>query len=108
VVVAITSGLLAGLWGWLRLGVFGWLLAIATPFIISYSLYWSPVWLGADDIQFGTWAPLFIAPWTAIGEAASLFMFFLVDGARNRKRPGPHFYDPASDESTPPSEKVKQ
>src|SRR5689334_14202709 len=88
-VVAVVSGLLAALWGWLRLGVFGWLLAVATPFVVAYALYWSPVWLGADDLEFGTWALWFILPWTAIGEAASLLMFLLADGARNRKPPHP-------------------
>ena len=103
-VVAVVSGSLAGLWGWLRMGVFGWLLAIATPLVVAYALYWSPVWFGAEGSEFDSWAPRVIIPWTAVGEAGSLLMYFLVDRARNRKRPTLHFYDPASEKANPPPE----
>lgn len=36
-----------------------WLLVVAIPFVLAYCLYWSPVWLGSDDVsQYSAWAVL--------------------------------------------------
>jgi hypothetical protein len=36
----------------MRLGA---LWAVIVPLIIAYSLYWSPVWFGADPSEYGAW-----------------------------------------------------
>jgi hypothetical protein len=37
------------------------------PFILAYSLYWSPVWLGNDSSEYGAWALLFVGAWFVAG-----------------------------------------
>jgi hypothetical protein len=56
-----------------------WLLPLATPLVVSFSLYWLPVWLGADDVaQFGAWAGLFILPWYLAGAGTSAYVVLLL------------------------------
>lgn len=31
---------------------------VIVPFVLAYSLYWFPVWLGADPSEYGAWAAL--------------------------------------------------
>ena len=60
-----------------------WLLPLAAPLVFSYSLYWLPVWMGADDVsQFGAWSGLFILPWYLAGAATSGYMVFLLRSLR--------------------------
>src|SRR5579863_644549 len=44
-----------------------WLWVVIVPFILSYSLYWLPVWLGADPSEFSAWEIVVIAPWFLSG-----------------------------------------
>jgi hypothetical protein len=61
-----------------------WLLTFATPLVISFSLYWLPVWMGAGDVaQFGAWAVLFILPWYIAGAGTSVFVVLLLRSLRN-------------------------
>ena len=46
-----------------------WVLIV--PFIIAFSLYWSPVWLGADPSEYHAWALVFIIPWFLAGALPS-------------------------------------
>jgi len=56
-----------------------WPLALAVPLVISFSLYWLPVWMGAGDVaQFGAWAVLFIVPWYLAGAGASISVVILL------------------------------
>ena len=53
-------------------------LPLGVPLVVSYSLYWSPVWMGAnDEAQFGAWAVLFIVPWYLAGAVTSAFVVLL-------------------------------
>jgi uncharacterized PurR-regulated membrane protein YhhQ (DUF165 family) len=48
------------------------------PLVVSYSLYWLPVWMGADDVaQFGAWAGLFILAWRLAGAGTSAYVVVL-------------------------------
>lgn len=47
---------------------FRWIWVVLVPFTLAYCLYWSPVWLGSDDIaQFGAWAGLAVGTWFLSG-----------------------------------------
>ena len=50
-----------------------WLWAVLVPFILAYCLYWSPVWLGSDDVsQYGAWAGLVVGTWFFAGAIPSV------------------------------------
>ncbi len=94
-VVAVISGLLALVWTQIRMASIARLLTFVAPLVVSYTLYWYPVWMGSDSSEYGSWAPLFIAPWSAVGIAGSLLVFGLVRGTQKRKREQVlHFYHP--------------
>jgi Flp pilus assembly protein protease CpaA len=53
-IVAVLSALLTWVLFKRTRGREVWLLPLAAPLVVSYSLYWLPVWMGADDeAQFG-------------------------------------------------------
>src|SRR5947209_7024432 len=55
-----------------------WLLPLAAPFFVAYSLYWWPVWMGSKDVdQYGAWALLVITPWYLAGAGTSACVVFL-------------------------------
>jgi len=54
-VVAAISGLLALWWSRIRRRDLGLCLALGVPLAIAYSLYWSPVWLGDDPMEYSAW-----------------------------------------------------
>ena len=83
--VVVASAILAFVWTRLRLTTLRWLLALSVPLVISYSLYWSPVWLGADSSEYSAWAPLFIVPWYVAGAVMSSLVIYL-DYWRRRRR----------------------
>ena len=58
----------------LRVRRWGVRLAVALfgPFLISYCLYWLPVWMGEDPSEYGAWAFIIFVPWGAAGVMASL------------------------------------
>jgi len=56
-----------------------WLLPLAAPLVVSYSLYWLPVWMGSNDVdQYGAWALLFIIPWYLAGAGTSAYVVVLL------------------------------
>ena len=57
---------------------------VIVPFIFAYSLYWMPVWLGANPDLYGAWAILFVGIWSFSGFFPStlLLRFFLRRYAR--------------------------
>jgi hypothetical protein len=40
---------------------------VIVPFFFAYSLYWLPVWLGADPSEYGAWAFLGVGVWFLAG-----------------------------------------
>lgn len=72
-VVAVCSAVLAGPLCYLRPIILRWLGAIAAPFVLAYTLYWSPVWLGSDDMaQYSAWQFLVVGVWFLAGVASSV------------------------------------
>jgi hypothetical protein len=45
---------------------FGALWAVLVPLIVAYSIYWLPVWLGSDPLEYGVWS-FIIIPWFFAG-----------------------------------------
>jgi hypothetical protein len=76
--VMLVSALLAAVSARFPSRIVAWLLALAVPYIVSYSLYWSPFWLGADSLEAGAWAGFFIVPWYIAGLVVSLGVVYLV------------------------------
>jgi hypothetical protein len=58
VLVAVISGVAALLIGRIGSAVARWFAAVSFPFVLSYSVYWMPVWLGADGSEYPAWALL--------------------------------------------------
>ena len=49
-----------------------WLWVVIVPFLLAYSLYWAPVWLGSDDVaQYGAWQVLGVGAWFLSGAIPS-------------------------------------
>ena len=57
-----------------RLRTVRWL-ALVTPFVIAWCIYWLPAWAGNDPSEYDAWAPLFIVPWGLSGAVASVLVF---------------------------------
>ncbi|HSY48808.1 MAG TPA: hypothetical protein VLC46_08360 [Thermoanaerobaculia bacterium] len=51
-----------------------WTTALAIPVLLSYSLYWLPVWLGSNSAEYSAWAPLFLVGWSVSGAVAACFV----------------------------------
>ncbi len=77
-VVAIASAILSVLVARLRVTVARWTVAVTTPLVLAYSLYWLPVWLGDSPMEYRAWAPLFIVPWYVAGVMASVAAMLIV------------------------------
>jgi len=73
--VMALSAVVAALCLRIRLRAVRWALALATPFVIAWCIYWMPVWAGNDASEYGAWAPLFIVPWGLSGAIASVLVF---------------------------------
>src|SRR6266851_1078930 len=59
--------------------------AAVVPFVLAYCLYWSPVWLGSDDVsQYGAWAGLGIGAWFLAGFFPSAVMVLIIQKRRAR------------------------
>jgi hypothetical protein len=80
--VAVASAVLALVLARVLNLTLSWIFSVAVPFVLAYSLYWSPVWFGANSSEYSSWAPIFIGPWFLAGVGASAMTFSFV---RKRK-----------------------
>jgi hypothetical protein len=56
-----------------------WIWAVIVPFILAYCLYWSPVWLGFDDVsQYSAWAGLCVGTWYLSGAIPSALLILVL------------------------------
>lgn len=83
-VVAVVSAALAFVWARIPVAAVRWTVSVGVPFILASSLYWSPVWLGADSSEFSTWAPLFVGPWFLAGAISSGLLVHLIRRRKGR------------------------
>lgn len=59
--------------------------ALIVPFILAYCLYWSPVWLGSDDVsQYHAWAGIGIGAWFMAGLFPSAITVLVIQRRRSR------------------------
>ena len=59
--------------------------ALIVPFILAYCLYWSPVWLGSDDVsQYGAWSGLGVGVPFLAGFFPSAAMVLIIQKRRTR------------------------
>lgn len=59
IIVAVVSAVLTGVWCWLRRDGSAWFGAVGMPFVVSYCVYWWPVWFGAgSSAEHAAWAVL--------------------------------------------------
>ena len=77
-VVVGVSVALAFAWARIPNAVLCWFAALGTPFLLSYCLYWTPVWLGASRSEYSAWAGVAIVPWWLIGGIASAIIVSIV------------------------------
>jgi len=59
--------------------------SVIIPFGLAYSLYWLPVWLGADSSEYSAWAMLIVGTWFMAGFLPSAVIVVIV----NRRRTQP-------------------
>lgn len=76
--VGLVSAPLSVVWSRLNSQKLGWFLVLLTPLVVSYSLYWSPVWLGDSASEYSSWSGLFIGPWFVTGAIASAVVMYLI------------------------------
>ena len=61
---------------------------VIVPFILAYSLYWSPVWLGSDPSEYGAWSVIVIGTWFLAGFFPSAIMVSVIQKRRARMTRG--------------------
>jgi len=57
---------------------------VIVPFVLAYCLYWFPVWLGADDSEYGAWAIAGVGGWFLAGAVPSAVLVIML-GRRGAK-----------------------
>ena len=60
IIVTIASIVIVVLTNKFRSLIVRLILLASLTYGLSYTLYWYPVWFGATDDQYGSWAPIFI------------------------------------------------
>jgi len=61
---------------------FRWLWVVIVPFLLAYSLYWLPVWLGSDPSEYSAWAILFVGAWFLSGAIPSTVLVTVLQKRR--------------------------
>ena len=75
--IAVISAVAVWLLGTLLPKAPRWAWALLVPLLLAYCVYWSPVWLGSDDVsQYSAWAVLVIGTWFVAGALASALVLF--------------------------------
>ena len=85
--VAAISGVAALLIGRIDSVVTRWFAAVLFPFAVAYSIYWMPVWLGADVSEYPAWVLLGVAvPFLAGLVLSAVATFAVARHARGCRR----------------------
>jgi hypothetical protein len=85
--IAVVSALLACLLARVRSAAVRWTAAVVLPFILSYCLYWAPVWLGATGDQYFSWVFLGVGVGWVAGVIASAIVILVLGRRQNTQRP---------------------
>jgi predicted membrane protein len=62
-----------------------WTLALVSPFLVAWCVYWTPVWMGANPSEYSAWWGVFLMVWGIPGALASLAVVY-VGNTLNRRR----------------------
>jgi hypothetical protein len=62
-----------------------WLFAFLVPFSVAYCLYWTPVWSGADSLEYSAWAGIFIGVWGMAGAVSCSILVAVLRSHRNKR-----------------------
>ena len=77
--IAVLSVVVVCLLSYLLPKAFHWLWVVTVPFVLAYCLYWSPVWLGSDDVsQYSAWAGLGVGTWFLPGVIPSALLVLVL------------------------------
>ena len=60
--------------------------AVIVPFGLAYCIYWLPVWLGADPLEYGAWAILGVGAWFLAGFFPSAVVVLILQKRERRVR----------------------
>jgi hypothetical protein len=58
---------------------------VVVPFAVSFCLYWTPVWLGADSSEYSAWAFLGIGEYFLVGFFPAAFLALILRKRRQRR-----------------------
>jgi hypothetical protein len=83
--VAVCSGVLAWSVCFVRPAVFRWGGAVLVPFVLSYCIYWLPVWRGASPSEYSSWEVLGIGVPFLAGFIASILVTVMVTWTRAKR-----------------------
>jgi hypothetical protein len=89
-VIAVVSGVCAVAWTRIALSQLKWGIAIGAPALFAYSLYWSPVWLGANSSEYWSFAPIVIGTWFAAGVIPSALVVYFLGKSVGHRNVVPH------------------
>jgi hypothetical protein len=87
IVVGLCSAVSAVFLARIQTSSLRWLLLVATPILLSFVLYWSPVWFGANPSEYSVWSLLGIGAWSFAGLLVSVIVGLIVTKYRNKLRP---------------------
>ncbi|HVB85523.1 MAG TPA: hypothetical protein VNK23_02515 [Candidatus Dormibacteraeota bacterium] len=51
---------------------------VVVPLGLAFSLYWLPVWLGADASEYGVWEGLVVGAWFLAGMVPSVVVLLML------------------------------
>jgi hypothetical protein len=88
VIAAVFCAALAWPLSLVRSATLRWTGGVAIPLALAYALYWSPVWLGADDrAQYSAWQLLVVPVWFVAGGVSSAIVLLIVRKKRRERNP---------------------
>ena len=93
VVLAVVCGLIAYVASRATSLKAGAVVGVLASGVLSFSLYWAPVWLGAAAAEYSAWAVLIIGVWFiagVVGAVGACLLFGWRQAQHNRLAKGAH------------------
>jgi hypothetical protein len=85
VLVAIFSAIVALPVSFFPWRVIRWCVVILFPFALAYCVYWTPVWLGSDDVaQYDAWEMIGVGGPFVAGLVISILLTLIITELRKR------------------------
>ena len=85
IVVAVLSAVASVFFAQLRNRLLRWGSAVCFSYFSAHTLYWLPVWLGANGSEYSAWAFAFVLPWFLASTLLSVIVLLLVRNRFNSK-----------------------